>query len=140
MSTAADRAVINISPAAAVAYLTVKKALLEMEVLWDVSDSAVVEYLCAKNADPHLNPHDFKPVTHDGRSPENVHGSRFTHTGEEKSSSEVLRGCERINNSILNRKKRTDERLAHFKSHPERAKAARRARAQGQRRNKDGAV
>ena len=122
---------LNISPAAAVAYLSIKKALLESEVLWDVSDSAVIEYLCARHYDPNLSPHEFKPQTHDGRKPENIHGAGYTHTGQEKSGAEILRGHDRINDTILKRKKNTDERLAYFKSYPARSRARRRSPCAG---------
>lgn len=133
----AERQVMNISPTAAVAYLTVKKQLLEAEVLWDVSDSAVIEYLCARHADPGLSPQEFTPKTIDGRRAEQA-DSRYYASGLQRTMADYRKGCAAIDDLIHNRKKRTDERLEHFRTHPERSKAKRVARAKAQRRVKDG--
>ncbi|MEE8518696.1 MAG: hypothetical protein V3S98_06190 [Dehalococcoidia bacterium] len=132
----AERQMLNMSPAAAVAYLTIKKELLDLEVLWDVSDSAVIEYLCAVHEKPNLRARDFKPKTHDGRRKESLN-AYYTESGRERKPSEIVKGCDRIDNAILKRKEHTDERLEYFKTYHARSAERRAARARAQQRNKD---
>ncbi len=126
---------IGMSAHAAAAYLQAKLDLLEMEVPWDVSDSAVVEWLVAKMRDPRLNPWTWRPKTRDSRKPSNL-PTWSTKNGLPTAHNERMIS-DRINETIRKRKEKTRERLDFYLKYPDRARAGKRRKARAARRNKD---
>lgn len=121
---------IGMSAHAATAYLELKLQLLEMEVPWDLSDSALIEFLCAKAKDANLNPWTFRPKTKDARRPSRLPRQEPRSPGEAKLVSD------RIIDTILKRKEKTIERLEHFRAYPAAAIERKREAARKQFREK----
>lgn len=135
-----DRHVLGLSRKASIAYLRYKLDLLKEPPAWSLSDSNIIEFMVARLLDPTLDRFAFRPSTWDVREKRGrpaIHG-KYAKSPEQAGGkpSTASMAFDRKEQTIERRTARTQERLDHLLSLPDR-EDRRGSNAKNQQRVKD---